>query len=241
VRRILLLALALLLTLACSGLGVWQLRRLSARQAANRLALSARELPTLVPDSATAALAANRRAQLSGRLDEAREFLLRGRLVQGVPAVLVITPLRLPGNDTAILVNRGYVPAPDAVDPGKATWSERDRTAFQGVLLAVPNRGDGAPLRHGGRESWKSLDLSAMQARLPYPLAAVYLVAEPDPGGVAHTVRGREYPFRAEPPALDEGPHLMYAVQWFGIAAAVAAFAFFFVWRVGPSRASTYC
>ena len=97
----------------------------------------------------------------------------------------------------------------------------------------MPDRGDGAPLRHGSHETWKSLDLRAMRSRLPYPLAQVYLIAEPDSGGAEHTVRGRVYPFRAEPPPLAEGPHLMYAVQWFGIAAAVAAFAFIFVWRRG--------
>lgn len=240
-RRILLLLFALLVTLSCCGLGVWQLRRLAARRAANRLALAGRDLPTLALDSSIALpLQLNRRARLAGRLDEAHEFLLRGRLVQGVPAILVVTPLRRTGADTAILVNRGYVPAPDAVDPGPVTWSEQDRSRFAGLLLPVPNRGDGNPLRHGGRESWKSLDLEAMRARLPYPLAPVYLLAEADSGdGVAHTVRGLVYPFRAEAPPLDEGPHLMYAVQWFGIAAAVAAFAGLFIWRGIPGRAGS--
>jgi len=240
VRRIFLLALALLVTLGCCSLGLWQLRRLAARRAANRLALEGWKLPALAPEGAATGLLPNRRARLTGRLDEAHEFLLRGRSVQGVPAILVATPLRLTGSDTAVLVNRGYVPSPDAVDPGSASWSEAGRTSFHGVLLPVPDRGDGAPLRHAGRESWKRLDLTAMRARLPYPLAAVYLVAEPDSDtGAAHTIRGREYPFRAEPPPLDEGPHLMYAVQWFGIAAAVAAFAILFVGRRHPIRTST--
>jgi cytochrome oxidase assembly protein ShyY1 len=79
-----------------------------------------------------------------------------------------------------------------------------------------------------------------MRARLPYPIAPVYLVAEADSAeGEAHTTRGRVYPFRAEPPLLDEGPHLMYAVQWFGIAVAVVAFGIIFVLRGGGSaRAS---
>ena len=76
-----------------------------------------------------------------------------------------------------------------------------------------------------------------MQARLPYPIAPVYLIAEADPAaGPAHTVRGTVYPFRAEPPPLSEGPHLMYAVQWFGIAGAVAAFAVIFIWRGTRAR-----
>ncbi len=234
-RRIVLFSLTLAMGLLCSGLGVWQIRRLTARRAANRQALAGRDLAPLIGDSIAAPhLVPYRRATLSGTLDEGREFLLRNRLVRGVPALLVVTPLRLPGTDTAVLVNRGYVPSLDAVDPGAATWSEAGRHRFSGSLLPTPDRGDGAPLLHAGHETWRALDLRGMRARLPYPIAPVYLLAEPDSSdGAAHTVRGRVYPFRAEPPPMDEGPHLMYAIQWFGIAAAVIAFGVIFIWR-GP-------
>jgi surfeit locus 1 family protein len=232
VRRILLFGLVIVVAAGAASLGVWQLRRLAARRAVNRVALAARDLPPLVaPATGHAPLAANRHVFLDGELDEAHEFVLRGRLLRGVPAVLIVTPLRLPGTDTAVLINRGYVPAPDAVDPGAAKWSESGTHRFHGVLLPLPDRGDGAPLVHNGRETWHSLDLRAMRARLPYPIAPVYLIVEPDSAeGDAHTVRGTVYPFRAEPPSMDEGPHLMYAIQWFGISAAVAAFGWLFIW-----------
>jgi surfeit locus 1 family protein len=231
-RRIVLFGFTLLIGTACIGLGFWQLRRLSARRAANRSALTSRNLPELLVQGPALNLSPDRRARLRGRLDEGRELLLRGRAVQGVPAVVVVTPLRVEGIDTAVLINRGYVPAADAVDPGPVSWSESDQQEFHGVVLPVPDRGDGAPLEHAGRETWKTLDLTAMRGRLPYPVAPYYLVAEPDSAqGEAHTIRGRVYPFRAEPPPLSEGPHLMYAVQWFGIAAAVVAFGVIFVWR----------
>jgi surfeit locus 1 family protein len=234
-RRLLLLGLCLMLTLACVGLGIWQLRRLATRRGANRAALLARNLPPLlVEHGPVLGLLADRRALLVGELDETREFLLRGRVVQGVPAILVVTPLRIPGTDSAILANRGYVPAADAVDPGTATWAEPGQKKLRGILLPIPDRGDGQPIAYRGRETWKSLDLAAMRARLPYPIASIYLLQEPD-SGVEHTVRGTVYPFRAEAPPLDEGPHLMYAIQWFGIAAAVAAFGWIFVWAGGGS------
>ena len=97
------------------------------------------------------------------------------------------------------------------------------------------SRGDGDPISHRGRESWHGLDLEAMRARLPYPVAPVYLVAQADTGD-AHTIRGKVYPFRAELPPMDEGPHLMYAVQWFGIAAAVLAFGVVFILRGGTGK-----
>jgi surfeit locus 1 family protein len=233
VRRLFLFGMVIVLAAGAASLGVWQLRRLTARRAINRAALAARELPPLVAaGTGPAQLLPNRRAILSGDLDEAHEFVLRDRMVRGVPAVLIVTPLRPTGTDTALLVNRGYVPAPDAVDPGAAKWSEQATRRFYGILLPMPDRGDGAPLVHRGRETWHSLDLSAMRTRLPYPLAPVYLIAESDSvEGTSHTIRGTVYPFRAEPPSMDEGPHLMYAIQWFGIGAAVAAFGWLFIWR----------
>ncbi|HEV8355672.1 MAG TPA: SURF1 family protein [Gemmatimonadales bacterium] len=237
-RRIVLFGVAVAFALAACGLGVWQLRRLGARRAANREITAARQLPPIeAGPGLPARLLSNRRAVLSGELDEGREFVLRGRQIRGVPAVMIVTPLRLSGGDTAVLVDRGYVPAPDAMNPGAATWSEPGPRDFRGILLPVPNRGDGAPLLHQRRETWWSLDLAAMRARLPYPIAPVYLLAEADSaGGDAHTIRGTAYPFRAEPPPLDDGPHLMYAAQWFGIAAVAVAFGVIFVLRGGSGR-----
>ena len=237
-RRIVLFSLTVAITVLCCGLGVWQLRRLAARRAANREISAARALrPLAAGQAGRPHLLPNRRAVLTGELDEGGEFVLRDRVIRGVPAVIIVTPLRLPGADTAVLVNRGYVPALDAVDPGAATWSERGERTFHGMLLPVPDRGDGAPLLHKGRETWRGLDLTAMRGRLPYPVAPLYLVAEADSSeGVAHTIRGTVYPFRAEPTPLDDGPHLMYAVQWFGIAAAVLAFGVIFVLGGGTRR-----
>lgn len=235
-RRLILLSVTVLIGAACLALGGWQVGRLTARRAANAQALTGRTLPPLVADSTSAPrLLPHRRAVLTGQLDPAHEFVLRNHLVRGVPAVQIITPLRIPGSDSTVLVNRGYVPAPDAIDPGPADWAEPGTRVFRGTLLPVPDRGDGSPVARKGRETWKSLDLRAVRGRLPYPLVAVYLVAQPDPAeGSAHTVSGTVYPFRAELPPMDEGPHLMYAVQWFGIAVAVLAFGVMFILKSGP-------
>jgi len=234
-RRTVLFLITLVVGATATGLGVWQLRRLGTRRAANRVAMTARALPPLGLNRDWPPLA-QRRAVVSGRFDEAQEFVLRGRVVQGVPAVQVVTPMRLPDRDTAVLVNRGYVPAPDATDPGNATWSEPGEVTMQGVLLPVPDRGDGDPITYDGRETWKALDLTAIRKRVPYPVSSVYLVAEPDSGSDTHTVRGTIYPIRAQPPELTEGPHLSYAIQWFGIALASLAFGLFFVLRRTPER-----
>jgi surfeit locus 1 family protein len=238
-RRVVLLCVIVVVAGACVALGFWQLGRLKERRALNAEAAAARTLPLLVPDSGpTPGLLANRRARVSGVLDQAHEFVLRNRLVRGVPAVLIITPMRLPGSDTAVLINRGYVPAPDAMDPGSVDWSEPGPRTYTGVLLPIPDRGDGAPISRNGRETWKSLDLTAMRSRLPYPVVSLYLLTEADSSeGAAHTLDGRVYPFRAELPAITEGPHLSYGLQWFGIATAVVLFGVMFVLRRKPAAA----
>lgn len=237
-RRAVLFSLTVLVAAACLALGIWQLSRLRDRRAVNAQAMAGRELPPLVTDSAASpGLLPHRRAVLTGELDAGHEFLLRNRLVQGVPAVQVITPLRLPGSDTAVLINRGYVPAPNAMDPGLAEWGEPGRRVYRGTLLPMPSRDDGSPIQRSGRETWKGLDLAAMRARLPYPIVPVYLVAEVDSSeGNAHTLKGRVYPFRSELPPMDEGPHLSYALQWFGIAAAVLTFGVVFILRGAHQR-----
>lgn len=237
-RRFILFGVTLVVGAVCIGLGLWQVGRLMKRRAANAIAISGRALPPVVADSGPSpALLSNRWAILTGELDPSHEFVIRNRLVRGVPAVQVITPLRLAGRDSAVLVNRGYVPASDAVDPGNVEWGEPGRRTFRGVLLPMPDRGDGAPSSWHGKETWQSLDLRAMRARLPYPVAGVYLMAQVDSSqGAAHTLNGTVYPFRAEIPPTDEGPHLSYAIQWFGIALAVVAFGVVFIWR-GVGRA----
>lgn len=234
-RRTVLFVITLLVAATATGLGVWQLGRLSSRRSANREAMAARVLPRLDLNRDWPPRV-QRRAVISGRFAEAYEFVLRGRVVQGVPAVQVVTPIRLPDRDTALLVNRGYVPALDATDPENASWSEPGEVTMHGVLLAAPDRGDGEPITHDGRETWKAIDLAAMRSRVPFPISALYLVAEADSGSDTHTIRGKAYPIRAEPPGLGEGPHLSYAIQWFGIALASVAFGLVFVLRRSPER-----
>jgi surfeit locus 1 family protein len=229
-RRIVLFVITLLVAVSATGLGIWQLRRLQARRAANREAIAAQALPPLVLNREWDPTP-YRRAWVTGRFAEEHEFVLRGRVVQGVPAVQILTPIRWPNRDTALLVIRGYVPAPDATNPGAVSWSEPGEVTVHGVLLPAPDRGDGDPITQNGRETWRTIDLSLMRVRLPFPVSSLYLVAEADSGSDTHTVRGASYPIRAEPPELTEGPHLSYAIQWFGIALASLAFGCFFVLR----------
>lgn len=181
-----------------------------------------------------------RSVELFGEYDASHEFVIHNRLVRELPGVHVITPLRLPEHDTAVLVNRGFVPAPDGITPVGIAFAEPGSVRVRGIAFPVPDQHDGAPLVTPQGETWRRLDLSAMRARLPYPIADYYVIAQIDSANpVAHTIRGRGYPIRIDPPPLDEGPHLSYAIQWFLIGGSIVGFGIVFVLRRGwhnPSR-----
>lgn len=234
VGRAALFVLTLLATAGGSALGVWQLGRLADRRARNAASIAQRDLPAIDLDRSTVPSGlAFRRVTASGAYDESHEFLLRGRLLEGTPGVQVVTPFRMPGRDTAILVNRGFVPTPDAgAPPPGMAFTEPGPIRLSGIARPVPDQGDGEPLETIRGETWHRLDLTAMRTRLPYPLADYYVLAGVDSGaGPDHTAEGRVLPIRVDPPPLDDGPHLSYAVQWFMIAAASLGFGIVFVLR----------
>lgn len=218
---------SLLVAGVCIALGFWQLGRLAERRAGNAVAIAGRERPVLDLGQPGGEARAQRRAVARGVFDHSNEIILRGHLLTGAPGVHVVTPLRLAGSDSAVLVNRGFVPGGDGATPDEPVPEEPGEVVVEGIAIPVPVTADGGrPAERAGRTSWRRLDLAAARNRLPYPILDVYLLASPDSSR-------RGWPRRVTPPLLDEGPHLSYALQWFGIAAAVLTFGIFFILGVG--------
>ncbi len=208
----------------CVRLGFWQLDRLAGRRAATAAALEQRSRPA-VAFEALEGPSENRRVVAAGSYDFAREFVLRGRARDGVPGVEVVTPLRLWGADTAVLVLRGYVPSADAISYDGTIHQEPDSATVAGIVMAVPSDSAGAaPSVRNGLETWRRLDLASIRARLPYPVSAVYIMAD-------SPATASPAPRRSRPPALDDGPHLNYAIQWFAFASIAFGGAAALWWR----------
>jgi surfeit locus 1 family protein len=220
-RSVLFVALAAVVAAGCVRLGFWQLHRLAGRRALNaRLASRLDETPvavrTIVGDSAAAEF---RRATAAGTYDFANEFALAARTREGSPGVNIITPLRAPGTDTAVLVNRGWVYAPDAMTIDFARWKEPPAASDTGYLLAIPSSsGPGAANASTDPRVVRRLERDSLARRFPYPIAPFLFVATQGvtPGGSASR---DSIPARLPPPLMDEGPHLGYAIQWFSFAA----------------------
>jgi surfeit locus 1 family protein len=189
-REVTLAIVAGVVAALCVTAGVWQLGRLEQRRARNATLAARLALPPLELRAGTSADSARqRRVVARGVYDFADERTWPGRSFDGTPGVALITPLRLP-DGAAVLVDRGWVPSPDAFHVDHAAYREPDSAVAQGIAL-VPPRGRG------------DVDPSGF---LPF----VIQLGTPEP------IRG--LPRRWPVPAFDDGPHLSYAIQWFSFA-----------------------
>lgn len=217
-----------------SSLGLWQLDRHAQREARNDT-LRAR-LAAAPVDVSSSALAADslawRPVRLEGRFDYRREIVLRGRAHEGTPGVYVVTPLRRP-DGAAVLVVRGWLPAADGLHAPLSRGrpdGEAGTVRVRGVLLpSVPggrasvsrDSVDGASHLVASR-----MDVGALADSLPYPVAPLYAQRIGDGGR-----RGDgELPALLAAPAPDPGPHLWYALQWFGFAVIALAGTGAYLW-----------
>ena len=191
--------LALALAAGFVVAGIWQLHRRQERRARNADIAAARaqppvDLPTRLPPEALR----DRRARASGVYDYAHERVWAGRTFREAPGVAVLTPLRLP-DGSAVFVDRGWVPSPDARRIDHLRYREGDSVTVAGLALPVPrDRGDVDPQR--------------LRDSLPYAVLPIVIqiddTAAPHPPGLA----------RWRTPPLGDGPHLFYAIQWFSFA-----------------------
>lgn len=216
--RLVLIACFTMAALVFARLGLWQVSRLRERRAANVVALQARSAPRIRLDGATPITAElnGREVSATGRYDQDHDLVLRARAYGGVPGVEVVTPLVLEGGRIAVLVNRGFLPTPDAVTVQTDSVREFGRVRVNGTALNIPS-GGGAPLERSGHTTWARLDRDALAARLPYSIAPVYIRQSPDSALPP-------FPRRLDPLPIDDGPHLSYAIQWFSFALMAIVF-----------------
>jgi surfeit locus 1 family protein len=214
----------LLVVVVCVRLGFWQLDRLEQRRAQNAALERAAAEPVLVLDAHAAAEIARdpeaylfRRVRVRGAFQPAADVVLRGRSHMGQPGVHLFAPLRIDDAGPVVLVNRGWVGAPDAATVDPRPYREHAAVEVEGVVQPFPAaRGEGVPVERevdGYRVfSLARLDSQALQARVAEPLAPFYIQQLPWAGADG-------YPVRLQMPPVEDGPHLAYAVQWFSFAA----------------------
>ena len=204
--------------MVCVRLGLWQLDRREERIERNAVVAERLAEPPVSLSSTpmdTAALT-HRTARFRGVYDNARTLVLGGRSLAGTPGVHVFSPLRV--GEGAILVNRGWLPSRDAATVDLEPARVDTAVVVDGVLLPLPETGTAEP---GGsfRQRWFRLDADAVRAQYPYPVSPLYLQAAAAAGEPRRVLPGPSGdPVPLEALTLDAGPHLSYALQWFGFA-----------------------
>lgn len=209
--------LGLAIPLACAALfvrlGIWQVARHQDRAAYNvavaaRLAQGPAPFTTLPTD--TGAMR-GRRVTLTGRFRYDLEQVLASRSNGGAPGVHLLTPLERAGNDTLVIVVRGWVFSSDAATVDRARWREGDTVTVAGY--ASPLQASGPPPPTDSLKPLRLASQSALSARLGRPVAPALLVMTADSTGPAGSV-----PRRLGVPELSAGSHQSYAIQWFAFA-----------------------
>lgn len=161
-----------------------------------------------------------RRVVMHGYYEPKYQFLLDNRVEQGQVGYYVLTPLRIDGSDTRVLVNRGWV----ALGSSRETLPRIDTpeaTVDVTGIVTIPDvhgfhLGSARPPGSGWQPVWEYLDPAEYARSVPFAVQPVVVLLDPDsPAGG----------FRRQWARLDAGitTHEGYAVQWFSLASALVA------------------
>lgn len=217
------------LVAAFVSLGRWQWHKYSAKVVLQaELDELSRAAPVALPPDLTQADAVRmRRVVVAGEFDAAHQFLVDNRIDQATERAgyHVVTPLRIAGSQTLVLVNRGWIPAaadrrlPEGIAPPTG------HVELTGIAVVPPSRFFmlASPPASGWQTVWQNLDLArfAASVRVPVQPVVVQLDAVAPHGFARNWPRPDE---RAE-------QHLSYALQWFGFAASTVMIWLYFLLR----------
>lgn len=203
-------------------LGFWQLDRLDQKRDRNdrvaaRSAQPAAEAQELADPGDFAAVPGLefRHVSATGTYRADQEVLVRSRSFDGAPGSWVLTPLEI-DDGLAVVVNRGWISNTGGLDAVPAEFAAPDGTVtVTGLVRTTETKGSfGATDPTAGtitdfaRADIARLDQQVDEDLLPFTVQLQSqdpAVTDADPTPVPA-------------PALDEGPHLSYAVQWFTFA-----------------------
>ena len=225
----------------CLWLAFWQFGRLNDRRAANAVALARLESPAVALTGApvTADDLELRRVTARGMFDYANQVVLRYRAYDGAPGVHIVTPLRIEGSETAVLVDRGWIPVDRMGDLAQFS-APAGIVEFQGIGRRSQVRPSSLapadpPLgpERARLDEWFRIDVPRIQEQTPYALLPVFVELE-SPGDSASPA-----PLPRPQPDLElsEGSHLGYALQWLAFAGILGGGYLFLLYARPRSRA----
>ncbi|APO95427.1 SURF1 family protein [Xanthomonas vesicatoria] len=225
--------LAVLVSAGFVALGQWQLQRMHGKQALLERAAHVRETPLTL---AQALAAQQELAWVSGRVQFLpQQVLLDNQLHAGRAGVRIYQLAAAQGTSRTLLVDLGWVPLP-ANRQLPAIAALKGARDLRGLLSAPPSSGlaIGPALAPAVTpNTWLATRLDAQALRSTLKRRDISSqVLRLDPAMPVGYARDLEMLPNTLPPAR----HLGYAVQWFGLAAAVLTTATLLTWRARRRR-----
>ena len=166
-----------------------------------------------------------RQIRTTGTWDSAHEFFLDNRVLNSRAGFHVITPLIFRGGQSAVLVNRGWIPA----SPDRSVMPEVNPLVGESVVTGtatIPPQDpfvleQAPPLDDGWQTVWQTLDLDRFSQAVPYEIQGfiIQLSVEHQDGFEREwSPPGDNWIYR----------HKAYAVQWFALCGALLVIYFLF-------------
>lgn len=193
------------------SLANWQHHRLEDRKASNRAIEAGMSAPAVDLDSVSirAATREYTNVRITGTWDPAHTVYRRYPIVDGVEGFEVLEPLRVQGG--AVYIDRGFIPIERGKDP-IATLSAQVVVTVEGLLRnSVPTTKSVGPVDASPNvPTMTEVDIDKLKS-----LSGVGVGLALAPNWIQLTKpAGSKDPVPLEKPALDEGPHLSYMLQW---------------------------
>jgi len=196
-------------------LGVWQIDRAEQKREQARILGQRAELPALELGNPIAdpEVLRFRKLRARGTFEAEGQILIANRRQANRIGFHVITPLRIQGSDSRVLVNRGWIAAPGDGGPVAAPIPAGEVAMTGEAHLPAPP----ALALHGSPEAakdwgrrWPYLTLELYTAATGIQVLPVVVLQDPDTVGGFLRLWPQESP--------KEGMHIGYAIQWFAFA-----------------------
>ncbi len=205
--------ISILAALLCYAMCYWQYTRYVGKRAYFGEVETQARLGVQRLDPAADDLEAMRYAivQVAGEFDYEREVVLTNRSKDSAPGVRVVTPLKIEGSETRILVDRGFLPYRLYAEKRHGDYRPAGRQEVEGMLRPSHRKAfflaPSTPEPKSGewRERWIRLEIEKMAAQLPY---------EPAPMFIEQRNQGEGYPVYDPKTVVSAGRHLNYTIQW---------------------------
>lgn len=225
--------LAVALTAVFLSAGVWQVRRAHYKDMLQAGIEAAAAEPPMHAGAAMLEVAhANlHRLEARGSWVAEKTVLLDNKVRDGVVGYEVVTPLRLAEGNLFLLVNRGWIRAPQLRSELPAVTTLRGTVAVEGVARVPSHRFIELGNEVVTGAVWQNLTMERYAAWSQLPLQPVVLYQT---GGEADGLQRVE----AAPEASGIGPdrHRGYALTWFSLAGVTVVLGAMTWYRYGRNR-----